>query len=66
MAVLNLPYGGIKVGAPADVAIVDLQATWTYRAAEGFSKSRNSPFEGWEMKGRVLGTWVDGKRVAIG
>ncbi len=66
LAVLKRPYQGIKVGAPADVAVVDLQAAWTYRAAEGFSKSRNSPFEGWEMKGRVLGTWVDGKRVHVG
>jgi len=66
LAVLKRPYQGIKVGAPADVAVVDLQATWTYRAAEGFSKSRNSPFEGWELKGRVFGTWVDGKRVHVG
>ncbi|MFO1462575.1 MAG: dihydroorotase [bacterium] len=63
LAVLKRPYQGIKVGAPADVALVDLQGLWTYRAAEGFSKSRNSPFEGWELKGRVLGTWVEGRRV---
>lgn len=63
LAILGRAYSGIKVGAPADLALVDFNAIWTYRAAEGFSKSRNSPFEGWEMKGRVLGTWVDGKRV---
>jgi dihydroorotase len=63
LAILRRPYQGIKVGAPADLALLDLNAIWTYRAAEGFSKSRNSPFESWDMKGRVLATWVDGKRV---
>ncbi|MCE9624853.1 MAG: dihydroorotase [Deltaproteobacteria bacterium] len=66
MAILKRPYTGLQVGAVADVALLDLQHVWTYRASEGFSKSRNSPFEGWEMKGRVLGTWVDGKRVHQG
>ncbi|HEX5033721.1 MAG TPA: dihydroorotase, partial [bacterium] len=63
LAILRRPYQGIKVGAPADLALLDLNAIWIYRASEGFSKSRNSPFEGWDMRGRVVGTWVDGKRV---
>lgn len=63
MAVLQRPYQGLKVGADADVVLVDLSALWTYRVAEGFSKSRNSPFEGWEMRGRVLATWYTGKLV---
>ncbi len=63
LSILRRPYQGIKVGGPADLALLDLNSIWTYRAAEGFSKSRNSPFEGWDMKGRVLSTWVDGKRV---
>jgi dihydroorotase len=63
LSVLNRPYEGIKVAAMADLALVDLGSEWTYRAAEGYSKSRNSPFEGWKLKGRVLGTWVGGKRV---
>ncbi|HCU24153.1 MAG TPA: dihydroorotase [Deltaproteobacteria bacterium] len=63
LAVLKRPYTGIKVGAAADLTLLDLEKVWTYRAAEGFSKSRNSPFEGWEFKGKVLSTWVNGKRV---
>jgi len=60
LAVLRRPYQGLKVGADADVALLDLEGLWTYRAAEGFSKSRNSPFEGWELKGRAVATWVGG------
>jgi dihydroorotase len=63
LAVLGKPYQGLKVGAPADLAMVDLDASWTYQAAEGFSKSRNTPFEGWKFKARVMGTWVEGKKV---
>ncbi|KAB2840984.1 amidohydrolase family protein, partial [bacterium] len=63
LAVLRRPYQGLKVGADADVALLDLDAVWTYRAAEGFSKSRNSPFEGWELKGRAVATWVGGRLV---
>lgn len=63
LRVLKRSYHGLKVGSPADLALLDLESKWTYRAAEGFSKSRNSPFEGWNLKGRVVGTWVEGKRV---
>jgi dihydroorotase len=62
-AVIRQPRPGIAVGGAADLALLDLNARWTYRAAEGFSKSRNTPFEGWEMKGRVVATWMNGKRV---
>lgn len=62
-AVIKRPYGGIAVGRDADLALLDLNARWTYRAAEGHSKSRNTPFDGWEMKGRVMATWVNGKLV---
>jgi len=63
LAVLRRPYQGLKVGADADVALLDLEGLWTYRAAEGYSKSRNSPFEGWELKGRAVATWVGGRWV---
>jgi dihydroorotase, multifunctional complex type len=63
LKILKRPYTGIKVGAAADLALIDPQQSWSYRAAEGFSKSRNSPFEGWEMKGKVIGTWMGGRRV---
>ncbi len=63
LEILKLPYGGIRVGAEADLTLVDLSAPWTYQVAESHSKSRNSPFDGWEFYGKVLATWVNGKLV---
>jgi dihydroorotase len=63
LAVLGKPYQGLKEGAPADLTLIDLKQEWTYRASEGFSKSRNTPFEGWKFKSRVVGTWVGGRQV---
>lgn len=61
--VLGKNHGGLKKGQAADLCLLDLDKSWTYRAQEGFSKSRNSPFDGWQLKGEVVGTWVEGKRV---
>ncbi len=61
--ILGLDRGTLAEGAVADVCVVDPDRTWQYRAAEGASKSRNSPFDGWEMKGRVLYTIVAGRVV---
>ncbi len=60
--ILGLPVG-IRVGNPADITIIDPDASYVYRAANGFSKSRNTPFDGWEFKGRAKFTIVDGRVV---
>jgi dihydroorotase len=51
------------VGGPADITIFDPQLEWTYQAAAGRSKSRNSPFDGWKLKGAAVATVVGGKLV---
>jgi dihydroorotase len=61
--VLGGSYQGLRVGAPADLTLIDLERPWTYRVAESFSKSRNSPFDGWEFKSKVIATWYAGKKV---
>jgi dihydroorotase len=61
--IVNQPYGRLGVGAPADITIFDPQLEWTYQAAKGRSKSRNSPFDGWKLKGAVIATIVGGKVV---
>jgi len=61
--ILGLDRGTLAEGAVADLCIVDPNRTWKYRAADGCSKSRNSPFDGWELKGRVLYTIVGGRVV---
>jgi len=53
--------GTLAVGSFADVVIFDPKAEWTYRARETKSKSRNTPFDGWTMQGRVRWTISEGQ-----
>jgi dihydroorotase len=55
--------GSLKAGSAADFALVDLEATVTVDRAFVQSRSFNTPFKGWTLPGKVLGTWVGGKRV---
>ncbi len=61
--IIHQPLGRLRVGEPADITIFDPHYEWTYRAADGKSKSRNSPFDGWKLKGVVTVTLVGGKIV---
>ena len=61
--IVNQPCGRLSAGAPADITIFDPHLDWTYRAAAGRSKSRNSPFDGWTLKGAVTATVVGGRIV---
>ncbi|HCJ66150.1 MAG TPA: dihydroorotase [Elusimicrobia bacterium] len=59
--VLKLNSGQLKPGSPADITIVDLNKKWK---VENFvSKSKNSPFLGWQVTGKVVNTIVNGKIV---
>jgi dihydroorotase len=61
-ALLNLKgRGTLTVGSFADLVIFDPKAEWTYRAREGKSKSRNTPFDGWTMQGKVRWTISEGR-----
>lgn len=60
---LNLPKGTLSDGADADVTVLDPEADWTFTAEKSASKSKNSPFLGWQLKGRVVATIVGGKVV---
>lgn len=61
--IINQPLGALRVGSAADVTLFDPLCEWTYRAAEGKSKSHNSPFDGSAFKGRVVVTIVGGRIV---
>ncbi len=61
--IINRPLGRLRVGGAADITVFDPNLEWTYHAAEGRSKSRNSPFDGWKLKGAVAATLVAGKIV---
>jgi dihydroorotase len=62
-ALLGLPQGRIATGAPADLILVDLGWPLRFDAATMTSKSKNSPYDGRRLQGRVLGTWVGGSKV---
>jgi len=55
--------GSLKPGSAADFTLVDLAGKITVDRAFVQSKSFNTPFKGWELPGRVLGTWVAGRKV---
>lgn len=55
--------GSLAPGKAADVMIIDPQREWLVEPADFFSKSRNTPFAGWSLKGRVVRTMVDGETV---
>jgi dihydroorotase len=60
---LGLPVGTLAPGAPADVAVFDLDAPWQVEPDRLRSKSRNTPFAGWELRGRPVLTIVGGRVV---
>jgi dihydroorotase len=60
---LKLGAGTLSAGAPADVTLIDPELEWTVRAQEFQSMSRNTPFDGWKLKGRAVRTMVGGKTV---
>ncbi len=55
--------GSLKPGAPADFVLFDPNTKVQVDRAFIQSKSFNTPFKGWSLPGKVLGTWVGGKRV---
>jgi dihydroorotase len=61
--VFGLPGGTLKPGAPADLVVFDARARWTVEPGAFKSKSRNTPFAGRELTGRVERTFVAGRAV---
>jgi dihydroorotase len=61
--ILKLLYGGFKPSAPADVTIIDPDLEWTVDKKKFRSKSKNSPFIGYKLKGKAIYTICRGKIV---
>jgi len=58
---LRLPNkGSLRVGADGDVTIMDPNREWVFNVADSASKSRNSPFNGWRLKGKATATIANG------
>jgi len=61
--ILNLKSGRVKKDFPADLTIIDPKASWIVDPAKFKSKSKNSPFGGKKLRGKVCYSIVDGKIV---
>ncbi len=61
--VIGVDTGHLRVGATADICIFDPDARWTLIGDEMVSRGNNTPFLGWEFRGRVTHTLVGGKLV---
>lgn len=61
--VINVPGGTLGAGAPADITVLAPDMKVTVRAQALKSKSKNTPFDGWEMRGGVAATIVGGRLV---
>jgi dihydroorotase len=60
---LGIPRGTLEAGSVADVTIFDPELEWTVNATKFASKSRNTPFDGWKMKGAATHTILGGRVV---
>ena len=58
--------GSLDRGSFADVTIFDPKKRWTFEAAKSRSKSRNTPFDGWQLSGKVVATILGGQIVFRG
>ncbi|MBE7035497.1 MAG: dihydroorotase [Ruminococcaceae bacterium] len=63
-AILGIKRGTLQAGQAADVVIFDADEAYTVDVSSFASKSKNSPYDGWELYGKVCCTIVDGKIVA--
>jgi len=59
--VFDLPEVRLEPGAPADLVLLDPDLEWTVDAERFHTKGRNTPYQGWNVRGRVLLTMCDGR-----
>ncbi len=66
-ALLNLPDGAgtLKVGSVADIAVFDLNESWTVDRKAVQSKSHNTPFHGMKLQGKTCFTMLNGRKVEV-
>ncbi|ADE53773.1 dihydroorotase [Coraliomargarita akajimensis] len=64
--ICKLEAGTLDLGANADICIFDPDEAWTVKSADFYSKSRNCPWDGQQLRGRVKATFVGGQQVFDG
>jgi dihydroorotase len=63
--IIHVPGGSLSEGAPADITIIAPETTVVVDPGRMRSKSRNTPFGGWELRGAVAATMVGGRLVYV-
>lgn len=63
--ILGLKAGTLKVGAPADIVIIDPKSEYVYKKETVESKSNNSPFLNWTLKAKVTDLFVNGEQMMV-
>jgi dihydroorotase len=53
--------GTLKIGAPADITILDPNREWVVNSRDFASKGKNTPYDGYKFHGKVMATIVNGK-----
>ncbi len=61
--ILGLPYGRLGVGSSADVCVFDPDRDWTLHPQTMLSQGHNTPFAGWDFRGRISHTLFNGRVV---
>lgn len=61
--ILGLPGGTLEEGSAADITVIDPDKKWTVKREKFYSKSKNSPFIGWKLSGKVQYTILGGSVV---
>src|SRR5512143_593644 len=59
--ILKIDKGTLSVGADADMTMIDSNVDWTVDASQFKSKSKNTPFDGWKLRGKAVRTIVGGR-----
>src|SRR6185369_3220494 len=63
--ILGVPGGSLAEGSPADITILAPDLAVTVSTARMRSKSKNTPFNGWQLRGGVAATLVGGRMVYV-
>ena len=63
--ILGLPGGSLAPGAPADVTVLAPDATTLLRADAFRSRARNTPFDGWQLRGAVAAVLIGGRTAYV-
>ncbi len=59
--ILGLRRATLEAGADADITVMDPDLRWTFDASQSASKSRNTPFDLWPLRGKAVATFVSGQ-----